>query len=631
MILLIGLAPRFANTQEFRGQLSRPGAVRNSKVFDRSLGQNRVLPFIDDSIKKEEIILQDTILSTEEQDYAGENAPFQDPPLNPLEELHYALETMQQHYFEIWLGTWPTAIDWTAAVMGTHVSASLYSLTRSLEYALPGTLSSSAGAEAERIENEINKYFSQAVAYYFGENAFAIRTQAYDDMLWVVLGWLENIKFMELHNQRHYPSTEESKGEGMWYGKQFERAFAHRAHVFYDLAKRGWDTTLCGGGMVWNPHLGPYKNAITNELFIAASIGMYLYFPGDDNCAPFSEPQHQYGRWATAQPSDQSIINDGVNATYLEPAVPHDPVYLHAAITAYDWLKNSNMTNSQGLYIDGFHIRNGKCVIRNEMVYTYNQGVLLSGLRGLWEGTGNTQYLVDGHELIRNVIAATGWSDDDMFSDAYPRRHPWSGLGRGGILEDACDSSGNCDQNGQTFKGIFFHHLTLFCEPLPLVPTIPGKTHAATRETAMLHRESCKSYAKWATYNARGAMRTRDREGRFGTWWGPHFGERNSDFEVPPLPKGATDYRNEGVPFDKLWRKAKDTEIDEDYADHHLGHTVAGYTEKEKGKAKRDRVETQDVNDRGRGRTVETQGGGIAVLRCTWELVRRYKDSKISF
>jgi hypothetical protein len=30
---------------------------------------------------------------------------------------------------------------------------------------------------------------------------------------------------------------------------------------------------------------------------------------------------------------------------------------------------------------------------------------------------------------------------------------------------------------------------------------------------------------------------------------------------------------------------------------------------------------TRDLNDRGRGRTVETQGGGISVLRALWEIV----------
>merc|ERR1711939_658691 len=37
------------------------------------------------------------------------------------------------------------------------------------------------------------------------------------------------------------------------------------------------------------------------------------------------------------------------------------------------------------------------------------------------------------------------------------------------------------------------------------------------------------------------------------------------------------------------------------------------------GKMSQSRI--RDLNDRGRGRTVETQGGGIMVLRALWELV----------
>src|ERR1700760_821061 len=74
---------------------------------------------------------------------------------NALEELHHALQTMQDTYFQLWLGTWPTCIDWTAAVMGTYVSASLYSLTRSLDYDLPPHQQQSAAitTEGQRIEN----------------------------------------------------------------------------------------------------------------------------------------------------------------------------------------------------------------------------------------------------------------------------------------------------------------------------------------------------------------------------------------------------------------------------------------------------------------------------------------------
>ncbi|KAK3062015.1 hypothetical protein LTS18_004983 [Coniosporium uncinatum] len=561
----------------------------------------------------------------------ADNIPEQtssDLPLTALEELHHAVETMQTHYFELWLGTWPDAIDWTAAVMGTYVSATLYSLTRSLEYILtlgrsrmssnPGDLS----PEGQRVGNEINKYFSQAVSFYFGENAFAIRLQAYDDMLWVVLGWLESIRFIEHHGSAHYqdpnggnsggdwgapPGEDDKCGDGGWYGSQFKCAFAHRARIFYELASRGWDTKLCGGGMTWNPHLTPYKNAITNQLYIAASINMYLYWPGDSNHSPFMA---------------QSTTTDDFDDVAPTSFIRHDPQFLSNAVQGYAWLKHSNMTNDLGLYTDGFHIygwsRNstgsGHCDIRNEMVYTYNQGVLLSGLRGLWEGTGDTAYLEDGHELIANVIKATGWH---ALPDSLKTKEegetkgtcaqPWRGLGRCGVLEELCDASGTCSQDGQTFKGIFFHHLTAFCEPLPHYPRLPRRTYGAGTELRSLHRNSCKEYAKWVAYNARKAMGTR-REGMFGGWWGEEGGEQVGAGGVL-VPDGGVDYRNNR------------TVVDEGDAWADLPSLV---TKPVSGR--RVREEEWDANDRGRGRTVETQGGGVAVVRAMWELVNMYRE-----
>ena len=84
--------------------------------------------------------------------------------------------------------------------------------------------------------------------------------------------------------------------------------------------------------MLWSPYLEPYKNAITNELFISASISMYLYFPGDDNTSPFSLPN--------------------AHATADIPGRHKDPKYLAAAIEGYKWLKSSNMTDCLGLYGD---------------------------------------------------------------------------------------------------------------------------------------------------------------------------------------------------------------------------------------------------------------------------------------
>ncbi|KAF7573300.1 Glycoside hydrolase family 76 protein [Pyrenophora tritici-repentis] len=544
---------------------------------------------------------------------------------NILRDLHSTLSTMQDHYFEVWLGKYTSAIDWTGAVMSTYVSSTLSSLSRSLSYTMPGTFDKSRklDVEAQRVENEINKYFAQTSAYYFGEDHFAIRMQAFDDMLWVVLGWLEATRFVESHSVGHY--TPNKAGGKEWHASQFVPAFSHRSRVFYELAEKGWDWRLCGGGMTWNPSLLPYKNAITNQLFISASISMYLHFAGDSNCSPFIL---QHGK---SRPHEDQLYDDCDSKNRER----YDPVYLANALNAYNWLKQSNMTNAQGLYVDGFHIGGYRtnhskttCDERNEMVYTYNQGVLLSGLRGLWEATGETSYLEDGHELIRNVVWATGWKKTKSYTPSSTRltqendknaadgqdviSNEWAGLGYNGILTELCDPSGHCNQDGQTFKGIFFHHLTAFCEPLPTRPTRLGKTHAASREVAMLHDNSCRGHTAWVVHNAQAALKTRDSEGKFGCWWGaPEFTppSQSASRLIPVLPENATDYRNVHVhSYDDLY-----TEIS-------LDERIGWFQYDSDKTATRN---GGDLNDRGRGRTVETQGSGLAVVRAMWEFLKR--------
>ena len=515
-----------------------------------------------------------------------------------------ALDVLQEDYFALWQGMWPKSIDWTSAVIGTYLSAALTSLS-----------TSSSFESSKSAENLVNKYFSQLIASYFGQDAFALRQEAYDDMLWVVLGWLESIKFINTHSKLHYGTNDGEKAGGSWHGEQWIPPFAHRARLFWDMASKGWDTSLCNGGMIWSPYLVPYKNAITNELYITASISMYLYFPGDDNTSPF-----------------------GLSAprTLDERAIPHDPKYLAAAIHGYRWLSNSNMTDSKGLYVDGYHIsgwsreqpKNGtgntRCDARNEMVYTYNQGVLLSGQRGLYEATGARSYLEDGHKLVSDVITATGWDtkyggviDSENDSDGpRSRLGKWHGLGRSGILEEACDAPGFCSQDSQTFKGIFFQHLTNFCSRLPDHLVIPKETFLTkTSEQNILggldevrtwHNENCAFYAPWIKHNAEAALTTLDTEGRFGMWWGaPPHSTSDPAAEVI-IPDSAVDYRNQGLP--PQWK-------DERKYRREVSEQNEKFSSCDKG------VRIRDLNDRGRGRTVETQGGGLSVLRARWEVV----------
>ena len=595
--------------------------------------QEKYEKWLEDPLLMDQRPLSDSQPADEPQDLAS-IALSEKPVFSTLLD---AIEVMQSHYFAIWQGTWPTASDWTAAVMGTQVSATLSSISEGLIRSR-GDPKGRREVEKEmnqHHENLINQYFSQIISFYFGENAFALRTQAYDDMLWVVLGWLESVKFIKLHaRSRSHPfrdiegidyrddefwSTRARSQKARWYAKQFIPQFAHRARVFYNLASQGWDTSLCGGGMVWNPYLAPYKNAITNQLFISASVSMYLYFPGDDNSSPFLSEDHLEG-------------HDTLDDT--APAKAHDEHYLTTAIDAYDWLKKSNMINSQGLYFDGFHITGwrsgknatngtGKCDLRDSKVYTYNQGVILSGLRGLWDATGNIEYLHDAHELVRNVIAATGWA----FRTHPSKGRIWQGLGRGGVLEDACDHEGSCGQDGQTFKGIFFHHLSLLCKPLLTRRNSDDMNDEilkrASVETAAPHEQSCKEYGPWIEWNARAAYATRDRDGRYGTWWGRHTQEDIIDEETNNEQDDEDiDYRNHGVPDDEIWRRAP-SGWEED-ASSQNDHQSCGKGSSCSPPPRLKHRETQDVyagdyNDRGRGRTVETQSGGLAVVRALWD------------
>ncbi|KAK5945484.1 hypothetical protein PMZ80_002689 [Knufia obscura] len=479
-----------------------------------------------------------------------------------LQDVLDALESMQETYFDAFAGTWADAIDWTAAVTGAHVTFTLNGIVEGLDLKFE-----EACSDILRWENLVNQYYTQTAFFYFGENAFGLRNQAYDDMLWVVLGWLESTKFADLYARRHAGGDEFESAA--WYGLQLSPMAAHRARVFYELAAVGWDDSLCGGGMTWNPSLTPYKNAITNELYTAASISMYLYFPGDNDSSPFLGTQ------------GDRFYNG------------HDPVYLENAVKSYKWLKESRMRNAAGLYQDGFHVTGwhrfpngtinpgtGLCDDLNTMVYTYNQGVLLTASRGLWLATGARSYLDDGHDLVSSVIRATGWPNEGK---------DWHGLGRGGVLEEYCDHGLYCSQDGQTFKGIFFTHLTEFCRPprpYERESTFGIVFHSFDEEGYRYHLARCAAYAKWIEHNADAALATKNEDGLFGMWWSvPYESDNRAEWEGlasgQRLPDDAVDHLNPISYF-------------------------------------RPSVSDGDLNDRGRGRTVETQGSALAVLRAKW-------------
>ncbi|KAK0391878.1 hypothetical protein NLU13_1376 [Sarocladium strictum] len=556
---------------------------------------------------------------------------FEPPLAGPevLEDAYEAFEVLQEEFFDADFGTWPSAIDWTGAVIETVVSGMLTTLTKSLR-----DFDSDGGPGWKEKENLLSSYFAEVVNSYYGQDILSLRGEAFDDMLWVVLGWIEAVKFVREHASRHYlrddalhrPESRLHRAlqSKEWHGNKWVPFFAHRARMFWNLASRGWDTSLCNGGMVWDRRLSPYKNAITNELWISASISMYQYYPGDNITSPWT-----------------------IDDKYRKK----DPAHLAAAIEGYRWIMGVNMMNQQGLFVDGYHISrrrgNTQCDLRDEMVYTYNQGVLLTGHRGLWTITGSASYLEDGHNLIQSVIKATGWSLDEHGPvdasqvDANGGMPPWHGIGRYGILEERCDASGTCSQDGQAFKGIFFHHMTAFCAPLDPITVAPGVTLDVEgfERVKTAHLEACNHYLGWVRHNAIAAMSTRDSQGVFGMWWGAGmFGETlvsEANDGINHAASNTTDYRNQGTPRDDIWGQ------DFIFFPGDRDRTASGGASVSMGKEqvafqprhRASRPHSQladdstdpwrDPNERGRGRSVETQMGGLAVLRAYWELSQK--------
>jgi Glycosyl hydrolase family 76 len=135
-----------------------------------------------------------------------------------------------------------------------------------------------------------NQYFPDLTAFYKHQPVCSLISQKNDDRLWVVLTYLRGAAYAAAHE------------------KQYVKRFLSRAKFFYNLAKCGWDNTTCGGGMYWGQCTN-YKNAVTTELFITASMGMYEAFKEES--------------------------------------------YLQSAIRGWVWFKSIGLINQQGLVNDG--------------------------------------------------------------------------------------------------------------------------------------------------------------------------------------------------------------------------------------------------------------------------------------
>jgi predicted alpha-1,6-mannanase (GH76 family) len=159
------------------------------------------------------------------------------------------------------------------------------------------------------------------------------RDSYYDDEGWWVLTWI-----------RAYQLTG-------------DRAYLRQAKSVFAAMTKGW-TPVCGGGLQW-AHRKPYKNAITNETFMADAALLHGATPGDT----------RYARWALRE---------------------------------WRWFSASGMLTRSHLVVDGLTAR---CRPKlGSPTWTYNQGMLIGAMVAMAKLTGHRSFLVTAGRVAHAVM-----------------------------------------------------------------------------------------------------------------------------------------------------------------------------------------------------------------------------------
>ena len=204
----------------------------------------------------------------------------------------------------------------------------------------------------------------------------------FDDNGWWALAWM---KAYELTGKERYLETSR--------------------RIFTNMTT-GWDDKTCGGGLWWNEDR-KYKNAIANELFLAAATQLHRLSPGDGS-------------------------------------------YLDWALREWKWFSASGMIGPKGLVNDGL---TADCKNNGKPTYTYNQGVILAGLGDLYEFTGDEAYLRQGESIADAVLSEL--------------TTPASAAQPGILIEPGEEGMTGRRGDGSQFKGVFVRNLCEFYQHSP--------------------------------------------------------------------------------------------------------------------------------------------------------------------
>ena len=240
--------------------------------------------------------------------------------------------------------------------------------------------------------------------------------------------------------------------EGWWalawidvYDLTHDKRYLRTSQAIFADMSGGWDST-CGGGIWWKKDRH-YKNAIANELFFSVAASLAQHARGKDRA--------RYLDWANRE---------------------------------WTWFSHSGMINADTLVNDGLDTA---CHNNGRTTWTYNQGVLLSGLAGLDRLAPQPDLLPTAGRIATAAIT--------HLVDAN------------GVLHDPCEP--NCGEDGVQFKGIFARNL--------------AHLQVAAPDPA---------FARFLTLNADSLWsNARTPENRFTTVWSTQAGPSNAGAQTSAL------------------------------------------------------------------------------------------------
>ena len=173
-----------------------------------------------------------------------------------------------------------------------------------------------------------------------------------------------------------------------------ERRYLEMATIIFKDITTGWSDR---GGLYWKKGLD-YRGSISNGLALTLATRLHL--------------------------AGIKIVNGKTALLW--------------ATTIWEWMIDSELLNENGNIQDGIRFKNGQDAI-TENVYTYNQGVVLTGLVNLYTITGESHYLAHAHSLVQATL------DHMTNSDLV-------------LVEKRCEPD-QCGPDAKQFKGIFMRHL----------------------------------------------------------------------------------------------------------------------------------------------------------------------------